>query len=69
MTQARDRLLSGWMDRSELARELDVSPATLARWASEGSGPPHVKVGRRVFYRRAAVEKWLVERERRIGNG
>ncbi len=62
---ARKPILSDWIARAELARELDVTPDTLARWASDGTGPPAVKIGRRVMYRRAAVEKWLEQKERK----
>jgi len=66
---ARKPILSDWIARAELARELDVTPDTLARWAADGTGPPAVKIGRRVMYRRASVEKWLAELEGRNGNG
>ena len=61
--------MSDWLSREELAEELGVAPGTLAKWATERRGPPLVKVGRRVFYRRAAVRKWLAEREKEAGNG
>jgi len=58
-------LLEGWISRTELAGELDVSVDTLARWETRRIGPSLAKVGRRVFYRRASVLKWLESRERR----
>ena len=66
---AKKPILSDWITRDELARELDVTPDTMARWAADGMGPPAVKIGRRVMYRRASVEKWLAELEGRNGNG
>ncbi len=57
-------ILADWIERAELARELGVTQDTLARWASDGTGPPMVRVGRRVFYRRAAVREWLKRKER-----
>ncbi len=62
-------VLSDWVGRDQLAEELGVKPDTLARWATRGMGPPLVKVGRRVFYRRKSVERWLAESERRNRNG
>ncbi|MFC3118935.1 helix-turn-helix transcriptional regulator [Jhaorihella thermophila] len=59
------RLLDGWFSREELARELGVSVDTLARWETRRIGPPNVRVGRRVIYRRAAVLAWLEAQERR----
>ncbi len=62
-------VLADWIERAALAEELGLTPDTLARWATTGFGPPRVKVGRRVFYRRSAVRKWLEEQERGNGNG
>ena len=44
---------------------LDVHPATLATWRSEGRGPRYLKVGERnVRYRRSELERWLKAHER-----
>lgn len=48
---------------AELAAELKVSPRTLQRWRAEGSGPPMVRVGRGVRYRRRDVNAWLERRD------
>lgn len=61
-------ILSDWICRAALARELNVAPDTMARWAADGMGPPLVKIGRRVMYRLASVEKWLAELEGKNGN-
>ena len=61
------RVLSGWVDRQALAKELSISDRTLARWAAERIGPPFVKVGRKAWYRREAVAKWLKEQEAKGG--
>ncbi len=57
-------IMSEWIGREELARELGITPRTLAKWATARIGPPMVRVGRRVFYRRAAVREWLKRQER-----
>ena len=57
-------LLEGWLTRAEVAAELGVSADTLARWESQRSGPPSVKVGRKVLYRADAFREWLTARER-----
>ena len=62
---AERKILSEWITRAELARELNVTQDTLARWAAAGIGPPLVKVGRRVLYRRSTVREWLEKLERR----
>ena len=58
------KLLSAWLTRKELAQELGVTASTLARWHTEGSAPPCTKVGKKILYRREAVQQWLISRER-----
>jgi len=36
-----------------------VAVGTLRRWRAEGSGPPALRAGRTVRYRRADVDAWL----------
>jgi len=33
-------LLNGWISRSDLAQELEVTEGTLRRWTAERWGPP-----------------------------
>ena len=58
-------LLDGWLDRAELARQLALSVDTLQRWETRRVGPPCVRVGRKVLYRKEAVRDWLKEQEAR----
>jgi hypothetical protein len=58
-------LLTGWLDRANLARELTLSVGTLQRWETRRMGPPCVRVGRKVLYRMEAVRDWLREQEAR----
>ena len=61
---ARPRtLMSGWISRLDLATELGLSVDTLRRWEAQRTGPLCVRAGRKVYYRRAAVEDWLEEQE------
>ena len=69
MNAGKRPILSEWIEREALARELNVTPDTLARWAGNRIGPPWVKIGRRVMYRRSAVAEWLEKIERRNANG
>ena len=55
-------LLVGWISRLDLALELGLSVDTLRRWDAQRMGPT-VRAGRKVYYRRAAVEEWLEEQE------
>jgi predicted DNA-binding transcriptional regulator AlpA len=61
----RQGVLNDWINREELARQLSVTTDPLARWTTQGIGPPRIRIGRRVLYRRASVEKWLAEMERK----
>ena len=58
-------LLTGWLNRTDLARELTLSVDTLQRWETRRVGPPCVRVGRKVLYRMEAVRDWLREQEAR----
>jgi predicted site-specific integrase-resolvase len=58
-------LLDGWLNRAELAHELAISVDTLQRWETRRIGPPCVRVGRKVLYRKDAVREWLCEQEAR----
>jgi excisionase family DNA binding protein len=51
------------LTESEVAGMLRVSPRTVRRWRNEGTGPPALRVGRRIRYRRSAVEAWLDRRD------
>lgn len=62
---AAEPLLGEWMERGELAHALGVTTDTLQRWQAQRIGPPSVKLGRKVLYRREAVREWLVSRETR----
>jgi excisionase family DNA binding protein len=55
------------IEEPELAEMLRVSVVTLRRWAAKGEGPKRVRIGRRICYRRATVERWLAAKERRAG--
>lgn len=61
--RAQDGVLDDYMDDDDLARELGVTPRTVARWRALREAPPVTRIGRRVMYRREAVKKWLEERE------
>lgn len=48
---------------TEVADLLGVSERTLNRWHALRVGPPRCKLGRKVLYRRAALEEWLAANE------
>ena len=46
-----------------LAKELGISNRTLERWRVSRIGPPRIKIGSTILYRRSAVRAWLDSRE------
>lgn len=46
---------------SDLAELLDVPVNTVYDWRRKRTGPPSIKVGNHVRYRRREVEKWINE--------
>jgi hypothetical protein len=58
-------VLDGWLTREELGAQLGLSPSTLKRWEGSRTGPPCVRLGRRIVYRLEAVRDWLREQEAR----
>ena len=56
-------LLNGWINRVDLAIELGLSVDTLRRWEAQRRGPPCIRAGRKVYYRRAAIEEWMADQE------
>jgi hypothetical protein len=60
-------LLLEFLTKEQLATELGRNPRTLDRWAVLGNGPPRTRIGRKVLYRRASVEKWIAAQEHRGG--
>lgn len=49
------------MTMREVADEYPWSEATLRDWRFRAIGPRSARIGRRVFYRRADIEKFLSE--------
>jgi predicted DNA-binding transcriptional regulator AlpA len=58
-----EHILSEFLTLEALAAELGRNKRTLDRWEALGTGPPRTRVGRRVLYRRASVQKWLLAQE------
>ena len=58
-----EHILSDYLTQAEAAVELPRNPRTLERWHLLGIGPPRVRIGRQIFYRRSSLLKWLEARE------
>lgn len=56
-------LLADWISREQLAHALSLTTDTLSRWEARRKGPPCTRIGRKVFYRRAAVQDWIRAQE------
>lgn len=50
------------LDTHDLARLLKLQHQTLRKWRSQGGGPAFIRLGGRVRYRRASIERWLAEK-------
>ena len=60
MTRRNDLLTT-----AEAAAYVGLSPRTFERYRVTGEGPPYLKVGRLVFYRRTDLDAWLENKIRR----
>lgn len=47
------------LTEAEYAELRGVSTRTIKRERAARRGPPFIKLGRKVFYRRAAIDEWL----------
>jgi predicted DNA-binding transcriptional regulator AlpA len=47
----------------QLAQGIGVSTRTLARLHAKRQGPPRVRVGKKILYKRSSVLAWLAEQE------
>jgi hypothetical protein len=56
-------ILEDYVAEDDLAAEFDKNPRTLKRWRDTGEGPPHLRIGHAIYYRRSAVRDWLLKRE------
>jgi predicted DNA-binding transcriptional regulator AlpA len=50
------------IDEKQLCADLGISSVTATKWRAKAAGPPFIKVGRLVRYRRTDVEAWLASR-------
>lgn len=57
-------LLDDYFTPAELGGELKKSARTIARWDRLRIGPPKTVIGKKPYYRREAVRKWLLRQER-----
>jgi hypothetical protein len=53
-------ILAGYLNREQLAQQLDVGFRTLERWAVSRIGPKVTHIGRAPYYAVRDIESWLV---------
>ena len=59
MNTETNALLADYVTREQLAEELKVTTRTLAKWEWLRCGPRKIKIGARVYYKRADVLAWI----------
>ncbi len=59
------QILSDYLTREELARQINRSIRTLERWESSRTGPPITRMGRTPMYRIKSVLTWLKSQEKK----
>jgi len=57
--------LSEYFTEKQLGQALDRDIRTLRRWDALRVGPPRIRVGRKILYRKSAVAHWLAQHESR----
>ncbi|PKV80511.1 helix-turn-helix transcriptional regulator [Nocardia fluminea] len=68
-TPAHQHRRQDWLTTAELAQEYGFAIGTLRYWRHTGYGPASFTLGRKVVYRREAVEAWIAEQEQRTRRG
>ncbi|WP_333780742.1 helix-turn-helix domain-containing protein [Aliiroseovarius salicola] len=51
------------ISETDYAEQRGVSVRSVQRERAQRIGPPFIKVGRKVYYRPAAIEAWLLAKE------
>ncbi len=51
------------MTPSHIARRWGIAPKTLQNWRCVGKGPPYIKIGGRILYRREDIEQYEIEQQ------
>jgi hypothetical protein len=50
------------VSQTEFAKSIGHSPRTVQRWRTTGEGPAYIKLAKKIFYRRSAIQTWLRRR-------
>ena len=52
-------VLDDKMTEAELAEEVARHVRTVQLWRAQRTGPPFIRLGRQILYRRQAVREWI----------
>jgi len=63
MEEKHPSLYADLLTRTEAATELGITPRTLAKYHLLRCGPPRIKTGGRIWYRRASLRTWIERQE------
>jgi hypothetical protein len=69
---AMTALLADYMDEAEFSKEIGKAQVTVRKMRARGKGPPYVKLGGTILYKRTDAASWLLSltrkppRERRV---
>ena len=56
-------IIKNLIAEAEYAMQRGVSTRTIARERAQGIGPHFIRLGRKVYYRPAAIDEWLLAQE------
>lgn len=59
-------ITENFLSESETAEVLRVKKETLRNWRCQRKGPPRIKIGRKIFYRREALVAWMQSQEKAV---
>lgn len=59
----------GALSAKEAAKFLSTTEGTLSQWRHRGEGPPFLRMGRKVAYRRESLDTWLRDLEAQATDG
>jgi excisionase family DNA binding protein len=59
-------LLEDYADRDQAARALNITTRTLDRWTDVPGGIPSTRIGHRVYFRKGALQTWIMAQERQL---
>ena len=51
--------MAEYLSTNQVSEETGIPMATLRYWRHAGTGPPSVRLGRRVVYRESDVARWI----------